>query len=230
VRQPDYYELLGVAPDCSHDAIHARFRDIIRQLSSNPASATSFPPLARLNEAFRTLGDPVERVHYDRARQPDQPPPPDTPPEVPLPAPHDPAQCPFCETIVAGDVIVGPDTTCHACEAPLYPASRQSSLDDSRRMLDRLPFNMRVTFERSSAPGMILKGITDDVSLGGMRLHTPGGLEVGERIMLDCDFCVAVASVRYVQPGDEDTLSVCGLQFVTVRLKHQRGGLLSTTA
>ncbi len=231
MRQPDYYELLGVAPDATHDTIHARFRSIILRLSSDPASASRLPPLAQVHEAFRTLGDPVARVYYDRARRPEAAPPAEVPPTVQSPAePREPATCPFCEAAIAADVVVGADIVCQSCQAPLSPAQYEASRPDSRRMLDRLPFSMRVTFARAASPQVMLKGISDDVSLGGMRLHTAEGMDVGERIFLRCDFCTAVAIVRHVHRGSSSTPFLCGVQFLTLHLERRRGGLLSTTA
>lgn len=231
VSEPDYYQLLGVSPDCTIDVIHARYREIVRQLSSNPGSARHLPSLPLVNEAYRTLGDSSSRAAYDRPRL-------EAEAEAAaalMPAPAAPkavaprSGCQFCNAVVPDSVIVGPDTTCDSCGAPLCSAQYHASHADSRRALDRLPFSMRIVFLR--ADGLAHRAISDDVSLGGVRVLTRVGLTVGERVMLDCDFCAAVATVRHVQTADAASgLMRCGLQFVTLRLKHQRGGLISTVA
>ncbi|MFM7321734.1 MAG: FHA domain-containing protein [Armatimonadota bacterium] len=59
---PDYYALLGVAPDAPDAVIRAAFRTLV------PDAQQDQPRFARLKEAFDTLKDPDRRAAYDRER------------------------------------------------------------------------------------------------------------------------------------------------------------------
>lgn len=230
--QQDYYKILGVPPDATADTIRTRYRIIIQLLNASPGRAKEFASLSVINEAFRVLSNSVERGYYDRARQYEEASPVAAPVEQSVaPEPVEPQSCPFCEAPVAAHASHTPEAACGTCGAPLCSAQQHAHLEDSRRIFDRLPFSLRVTFVRAGASQQGCKGLSSDLSMGGMRLLTPQRLAVGERLLLVCDFCSAVAIVRHVQANPEDpALSECGLQFVTLHLKRQRGGLLSASA
>ncbi len=62
-----YYALLGVSPQSTMDEIHAAYRREAKRWhpDRNPSAAAA-ERMARLNEAYRVLGDPVQRLLYDR--------------------------------------------------------------------------------------------------------------------------------------------------------------------
>lgn len=66
----DYYEVLGVAPDASHDEIAGRFRALARTLhpDARPLAPESAEVFKRVTTAYRVLGDRDRRREYDRIR------------------------------------------------------------------------------------------------------------------------------------------------------------------
>ena len=95
--------------------------------------------------------------------------------------------------------------------------------------MERLARDLPVSFSRARSRGRLLRGTTRDLSLNGMRLLAPVRLSVGELLRIDNDFCSAVAVVRSAQGARSDGWE-CGLEFVTLRLATDRGGLISTVA
>lgn len=79
---------------------------------------------------------------------------------------------------------------------------------------------------------MVASALTEDLSLNGMRVRTAVELTIGERLRVESQFCSAVAVVRSIavagQAGDHAWLA--GLEFLTLRIKLERGGLVSTVA
>lgn len=227
---PDYYEILGLPPEATGQAIRLQYGALVRQLHKEPGRAGSMPSLSLLNEAFRTLADPSQRASYDRMRAaPEHPPAAPFNEKPPTPAGES-SRCPFCETSISHLCVGSPESACDRCGAPLFAAQNHETRQDSRRVFDRLPFTMRIAFARAARPGEKGKGISSDLSLGGLRLVTPQALDVGERLMIVCDFCLAVAVVRHVKPAEAEGCFECGLQFLTLSVRKQRGGLLSTVA
>ncbi|MBW3580923.1 MAG: J domain-containing protein [Actinobacteria bacterium] len=75
---PSYYDVLGVPPVASADAIRRAYRQRAREVhpdrqsgsASGPPSATGTArAMQELNEAWRVLGDPARRAVYDRSLQ-----------------------------------------------------------------------------------------------------------------------------------------------------------------
>lgn len=232
----DYYEILRVSPQASGAEIRASYRTIVQQLSTNPGAAKDYASLSLINQAFRTLGDPSHRADYDRQRQaavaaamPVRPVEPAAPAATAAVVGHVASTCPFCESSVGASASDCPDAACPACAAPLYPAQQHTRRPESRREMERLPLQLRASYRRAAEPSISRKGISQDVSLAGMRLMTSLQLEVGERISIDCEFCTAVGIVRHVRASTEgDGFWEAGIQFLTLHVKHTRGGLLST--
>lgn len=228
----DWYAVLGLAPDCPQDSIRIRYLSLIQQLTTGPWKGGERPAIGTLHEAFRNLADPVMRAGYDRARaREEEEASAHHHPAAPPPAPQS-RMCPFCEVPLPPQQGTGPEDCCSRCYAPLFPSQKHELLFDSRRLFDRLPFTMRVQFLRARVPQQQGRGVSVDLSLGGLRLITPVAIEVGERVMIDCEFCTAVAIVRRVVRGAADEAEVweAGLQFVTLAVKRQRGGLISASA
>ncbi|MDH3299612.1 MAG: J domain-containing protein [Acidimicrobiia bacterium] len=72
-RPPTYYEILGVAPDCSLAELRKAYRRLAWE--RHPDVATDAVPLAmaRINEAWRVLSDSKRREEYDRKVIPPSP-------------------------------------------------------------------------------------------------------------------------------------------------------------
>jgi hypothetical protein len=235
-ERPDYYKLLHVQPDAPEAVIKASYRRLMQRLGMHPDLGGDHATAVLLNEAFRTLSDPSRRAAYDRARADGAAKPagtrradaanvhrPDTPLDLP--------SCPFCVTTYQPSQPADPEAACLSCGAPLAPAQRALPDEQSRRALDRLPRHMALTFLASTARQRRLNGITLDLSPAGMRFLAVVHLLTGDRVLIDCGFCSAVGIVRSVhhRAGDPYEWEV-GVQFVTMRLKRQRGSLIWTNA
>jgi hypothetical protein len=91
---------------------------------------------------------------------------------------------------------------------------------------------MPMTFRRSTARQEVCSGTTEDVSLNGARFLAHADIRVGECVSLECQFCSAVAIVKSVRAGTGNEAGRCqvGVEFLTLRITHARGGLVSTVA
>lgn len=224
-KSHNYYRVLHVQPDAPDLVIKASYRTLMQRLHMHPDLGGDHAHAALINEAFRTLGDPVRRARYDKLLQAEAP--------IPAPPPSSAAeadpQCPFCFEPHHRSDVERPDAVCAACGAALFPAERHVNDGTSRRAIDRLPRNMRVTFVRASSPRTPCKAVTHDLSLNGMRILTHTHLVVDERVIVESDFCSAVAVVRSVRAHSVDPDGwECGVEFLTMRVRHHRGGLIST--
>ena len=65
-----------------------------------------------------------------------------------------------------------------------------------------------------------------------MRLLSEANIPIGERISIDCAFCSAVAIVRSGSAATERGQDgwQCGVEFLTLRVRRERGSLLSALA
>jgi hypothetical protein len=65
-----------------------------------------------------------------------------------------------------------------------------------------------------------------------MRFLSPVEIGVGTILRIACDFCSAVGVVKSVQRESRGSRACwhCGVEFLTLRLARERGGLLSTVA
>ncbi len=145
---------------------------------------------------------------------------------------QDGGRCLFCGDVLGPVSTEPPDAICAACGAALCAAKRHHANDSSRRAIDRLPHRMSVTFRRSGSPDVVASALTDDLSLNGMRVRTAVELTIGERLRVESQFCSAVAVVRSVAPSGPmaDHAWLAGLEFLTLRIKRERGGLVSSVA
>jgi hypothetical protein len=79
VRGIDYYELLGVRRDASHQEIRSAYRALAKAM--HPDAGGTAGTFRLLREAYETLSDPAAREDYDQGEtQYDEPPAPPAPP------------------------------------------------------------------------------------------------------------------------------------------------------
>jgi curved DNA-binding protein CbpA len=256
----NYYRILHVGPEAPTAVIQASYRALMQRLKMHPDLGGDHTQAALINEAYATLSDPQLRAAYDktlslvteqrRGARPAAPPRPAAaepePAAPPRPARTPPstaantAACAFCTTPYRATDADYPDSACATCGSALSPASRHqhgsgaagSDGDAARRAIERVPRNMAVAFHLAQSRTIEQSGTTEDLSLHGMRLLTRARIPVGERLRLECSFCSAVAVVRSARAdeGQRRGSWQYGVEFLTLRLKHQRGGLFSTVA
>lgn len=67
----DYYAILGVQPDASHDDIKRAYRKLAMDLhpDKNPGDATAEERFKQINAAYTELSDPQNRARYDQQRK-----------------------------------------------------------------------------------------------------------------------------------------------------------------
>lgn len=241
----NYYRVLNVQPDAPAEVIRASYHAIMQRLKVHPDLGGDHEQAALVNEAFRTLSDPDRRAAYDRAsgrpaaqrRGRDVPAPPEPTAAPPTSSPARGVlaggpSCAFCGAASAASEVERPESVCASCGSALFPARRYRGDSGSRRAIERLPRRLAMTFRVASSREVVRAGTTEDVSLNGMRFLSPVAIAAGERVRIECDFCSAVAVVKGVRPGDahQPGLVRCGVEFLTLRVKRERGGLLSADA
>jgi hypothetical protein len=233
----NHYRILHVDRDAPAEVIHASYRTLMHRLRIHPDLGGDEAEAALVNEAFATLSDPVKRAAYDRMLEPASAARPGrTARRTPVPArpspPPNATVCSFCAAVSPGTDPARPEVTCTTCGSPLHPPPRHDAGDPSRRAMERLPRELPVAFRRAQSPSVVRRGATKDLSLNGMRLVSPIRLAIDERLLIDNSFCTAVAVVRSARPSVAPQGSgwEYGLEFLTLRFAHDRGGLISTIA
>jgi hypothetical protein len=243
IQRRDYYRVLHVMPDAPDEIIKVSYRTLMQRLKMHPDLGGDHEAATLINEAFRTLGHPDRRAAYDSwlKAHPDAPASPSsdaatrphsTPPAPEAPPPPPPMTlCFFCGTGHEAGYEKQPDRVCRLCGGALYPVQRYERDEESRRALDRVPRNMLVVFARSAPYDQPCRGVTQDISLAGMRFATSSPVGIDDRMLIETEFCSAVAIVRSARqrPAAQNGWEV-GVQFLTIRLKQYRGGLISTVA
>lgn len=66
--RPDYYAVLGVAPDADERAIREAFRQLARRYHPDVKETGSLERMREINEAYQVLSDPGRRRDYDLSR------------------------------------------------------------------------------------------------------------------------------------------------------------------
>ena len=70
------------------------------------------------------------------------------------------------------------------------------------------------------------------MSLIGLSFLVESAVQIGECLSVECEFCSAVATVKSVHADEERGSGRwrVGVEFVTLRIRQARGGLISTVA
>jgi hypothetical protein len=239
----NYYRILHVDRDAPPAVIKASYRALMQQMKVHPDLGGDAAAAALVNEAYATLSDPARRAAYDRTLSRASRRAPGASSSAPRRTAATPTSaataaatastmvlsCAFCGVLSSPAYGERRESTCTMCGSPLCPARRHKATESSRRALERVPREMPLSLRRAEAPERVCAATTRDVSLNGMRVLARVRLAVGERIQITCPFCSAVAVVKSVTPGPRGTWE-SGVEFITLRLVHDRGGLLSTRA
>jgi len=231
----NYYRVLHVQPDAPVEIIRTSYRTLMQRLRMHPDLGGDHWNAALINEAYAVLCDPATRAAYDRAHHRtfgsmrEDGPRPTGDRESRLLRGVATCACPFCATVHAAHDATNPGSSCASCGSPLYPAVHLQSRDASRRALERVPRQIAVSYCLTWPADRSFDGLTDDLSISGMRFTSRLELAPQERIRLDCSFCSAVAVVRNSRPagGGRPTEWQSGVEFLTLRIKHSRGSLVS---
>jgi hypothetical protein len=246
MRQPNLYRVLHVQPDAPAEIIHTSYRTLMRRLSLHPDLGGDTAAAALINEAFETLKDPFRRAAYDRmlssAEAEDEcsadalpsggfaaPPKRQTSSSHLLDAPD--RACLFCGESHVDRQTRTPDARCAYCGSPLCSAPTAARSTTSRRGFHRMPLVLHVACEvKGAAAGF--EGVTENLSVAGLRLLSPHELAVDQIIRLDCAFCAAVGVVRYAHVAARRSRRwwEAGIEFKTVHLKQTHGSFFSASA
>ena len=63
---PNYYEVLGITKDATHDEIKLKFRELAKKIHPDKTKENSEEKMAELNKAYEVLSDKERREKYDR--------------------------------------------------------------------------------------------------------------------------------------------------------------------
>ncbi len=231
----NYYRILQVQADAPAAVIKASYRALMQGAKMHPDLGGDHAQAVFLNEAFAVLSDPVRRTQYDQVlahvaplhkhqasaagRVP------------PTAQGLEESCCEFCGAPCVAIELERPEAACLTCGSALFPAVKRMDGLEPGRATAHIRMKMPMTFRRSTLLQDLLTGTSMDLSLNGMQFCTVTKIEIEEKLSIDCQFCSAVAVVRNVSPDISHARHWrCGVEFLTLHLRHDRGGLYSTTA
>ncbi len=232
----NHYRILQVQPDAPAPVIKASYRALMQGAKMHPDLGGDHAQAVFINEAFAVLSDPVRRAEYDRAlartapRRAQPVPSAGPKPATQTPLPQGPT-CAFCAAPCNATDLERPDAHCASCGSALFAAASRHDGLEWRRATAHVRRNMPMTFRLATSRTKLQAGTTVDLSLNGMQFLSVVEVPLAARVSIDCEFCAAVGIVKSVRP---DTASQgrwrCGVEFLRLHLKHQRGGLFSSVA
>ncbi len=231
----NYYRTLQVQPDAPAVVIKASYRALMQGAKMHPDLGGDHAQAAFLNEAFAVLSDPARRTQYDQILARNAPAQRQPTSAAGRTAPAVPGSgqsgCAFCAAPCNALEMERPEALCATCGGALFPAVKRLDGIEPGRAAVHIRMKMPMTFRRSTLLQELLTGTCMDVSLNGMQFLTATEIAIEERVSIDCQFCSAVAVVRNVRPDTSVPRRWrCGVEFLTLHLRHDRGGLYSTTA
>ncbi len=63
---PNYYDIIGVSREATHDEIREKFRELAKKIHPDKTKKDSEVEMAELNKAYEILSDEERRDRYDR--------------------------------------------------------------------------------------------------------------------------------------------------------------------
>jgi hypothetical protein len=235
----NYYRILHVQPDAPAEVIRASHRTLMLRLRRHPDLGGDHWNATLLNEAFSTLMDPERRAEYDAAlgrpleRQ-------RHPPNVPVvdPAPGAvtapktfaaPPRCALCGAPHVPREAHLNAAMCSVCDSPLCLVVKHPPDGPARRAMARLPREMPLVFCLAWPHRKFFAGVSTDVSINGIQFVSVLELIPGERVRVDSTICSGVGIVRHCrrEPDSQPPMWRSGVEFLTLRVREERGLLIS---
>lgn len=253
----NFYRILHVQPDAPVEIIRTSYRTLIQRLKMHPDLGGDHARATLINEAFATLRDREKRAAYDRKLAESResrpgvrpeterarsrgggtgPPESATKPAPTSPAPakrsavHRTTACAFCGESHSAQDANRPPAVCWQCESPLFPAVKLRDATSSGRALDRIPRSIAVDIRLAGSALHAFAAAIEDISISGARFTSAVELRAGQRLRLDCAFCIAVGVVRHAETeknGRQLGWRI-GVEFITLLVKQSRGAFVST--
>lgn len=242
INRRNYYRILHVEPDAPTAVIQASYRALMQQMTGHPDLGGDHDEAVLINEAFDTLRDPDRRAAYDRTIETrhrrgggDGAPPTARVPVAPRQLAGTLGEAPDCAFCGGATTVVdrrSPDAICTSCGSALYPAPLQPGDGSARRALGRVRTRMQMTFRVGATPHLARSGTAENLNVKGMQFRSDVAIPLGERLQIDCEFGSAVAIVRTIRSEAWGSRrgSHYGVEFLTLLIKRERGGLVSTVA
>jgi curved DNA-binding protein CbpA len=221
----NYYRVLQVQPDAPPEIIHASYRTMMRELKCHPDLGGATLDASLLNEAYKTLSDPLRRAAYDKelflkySKQ----------------ARHcvkqslTPVFCPVCRRPLSRKP--QPGEVCLTCRTPLQSDTPGTQERVNKRSLDRTKISDQIIYY-SNWPGEAEQGRMLDFSPEGMRFVC--GKKIALQTVLKISSRLLEASGTVTNLSEEirngEKCFVVGVCFLAIHFKKPQGTFLSTSA
>ncbi|PLX84944.1 MAG: hypothetical protein C0617_06270 [Desulfuromonas sp.] len=237
-NRPDYYQVLHVQADAPTEVIRSSYRTLMLKLKAHPDLGGEGESAALLNEANRTLCDPVLRREYDLQSGSDgegrgagrrEGKGGDAPGSTGRRALTRPeyragAVCPFCGFPTADGDEERPDLFCQGCRSPLSPAEK-IRLEAEQRAVRRMACREALTYH-AKWPGERMPGRIRDLSPMGLCMAVDAPLPQGQVVKIDSAILSATVWVASCRAADGSDHAV-GVEFITLHFHRPQGIFLS---
>jgi curved DNA-binding protein CbpA len=245
--QPDYYQVLDVAPDAPDAIIQSSYRTLMQRMRLHPDLGGDHEIAALINQAYSVLKNSQSRSEYDKLRQADEPiadaEPAHQPEREREPEPKPAAatrsygapsqtnviRCQFCGSPCDLGPDFAKDAICATCASPLSPPERHISADGGPRALSRVTKHHPITFYLAWPASRPCSGQSQDISLNGMQFSTSQAASNGQILKIDSDIFRAVGRVAHAQHREEDSWTI-GVEFLALRFENIQGTFVSDRA
>lgn len=226
----NYYRVLHVQPDAPREIIRSSYRTLMQRLRMHPDLGGNDKEAAIINEAYAALTNPDNRAAYDKTRQAPERggASSDAGGEAVHPQPQAQSKCVFCLSVHGFNQTIPTEAFCGDCRSPLRQIEHLHMEDQGRRAIVRVQKNHPITFYTRWPQLEPCSGITDDISMNGMKFRSSTPLALGQTVKLDAQILKAVASVTY--SSQERSAWAVGVQFITLCFEQSRGSFITEQA
>lgn len=182
---------------------------------------------AVLNEAYSILADSENRAAYDKAqlnsgrievyKKAEEK-------TVHYAEPH-PHQCAFCGVSHQHGMQNQTGTFCTNCHSPLLLADQSQIKERERRTIMRVQNSQALIFYTHWPQSEPCSARGDDISLNGMKFHSPKSLNISQLIKIETQALRAVARVTHCRKHQSGW--AIGVQFIRLCFVQSRGAFVS---